>query len=176
VSALLYAERLNQTNRRPDFVAGHSLGEYVALFAAEVFDFETGLRLVQKRGELMARATGGAMAAVLGLARAKVDALLRESGLSTLDIANLNSPQQIVISGLRADVERAKPVFESAGALYSMLNVSGAVHSRYMVRWSDSMLHLIDQGVEEFVEVGPGTVLTGMLKYIKPPAPQAVAV
>jgi trans-AT polyketide synthase, acyltransferase and oxidoreductase domains len=224
VSALMYADRLNETNRRPDFVAGHSLGEYVALFAAEVFDFETGLRLVKKRGELMARAAGGGMAAVIGLDRAKVEGVLRKSGLTALDIANLNSPMQVVISGLRADVERAKPVFESAGAMYSVLNVSGAFHSRYMeearrefeqfldqfeffepripvianvearpyesdaiksglarqivasVRWSESMLYLMDRGVTEFVEVGPGAVLTGMLKYIKPPVPQAVAV
>jgi trans-AT polyketide synthase/acyltransferase/oxidoreductase domain-containing protein len=224
VSALQYAERLNETNRRPDFVAGHSLGEYAALFAAEVFDFETGLRLVNKRGELMARAAGGGMAAVIGVDRAKVEALLRKSGSATLDIANLNSPLQIVISGLRADIDRAKPLFEGAGALYSVLNVSGAFHSRYMeearrefaqfldgfelfepripvianvdaqpyapggiksglarqivgtVRWSESMLYLMDRGVDEFVEVGPGAVLTGMLKYIKPPAPRAVAV
>jgi trans-AT polyketide synthase/acyltransferase/oxidoreductase domain-containing protein len=224
VNALLYADRLNQTNRRPDFVAGHSLGEYAALFAAEVFDFETGLRLVKKRGELMARAAGGGMAAVIGLDRARVEAVLRKASLSTLDIANLNSPLQIVISGLRADVERAKTAFENAGALYSVLNVSGAFHSRYMeearrefaeflggfeffepripvianvdarpygaaaiksglarqivssVRWCESMQYLLEQGAEEFIEVGPGTVLTGMLKYIRQPAPQSIAV
>lgn len=224
VCALAYADRLNQTNRRPDFVAGHSLGEYVALFAAEVFDFETGLRLVRKRGELMSRASGGGMAAVIGLDQAAVEAVLQQSGLSGLDIANLNAPTQIVVSGLRADVERAKPIFENAGAqLYSILKVSGAFHSRYMeearrefagflgefeffapripvvanvharpyeaheikagldrqitgsVRWSDSIGYLLEQGVEDFVEVGPGTVLTGLLKRIRQTAPKPVA-
>ena len=67
VNAFSYLKRLREIGKKPNFVAGHSLGEYSALFAAEVFDFPTGLQLVKKRGELMSRASGGAMAAILGL-------------------------------------------------------------------------------------------------------------
>src|ERR1700722_298171 len=67
VSALSYIKKLKETNTAPQYVIGHSLGEYNALFAAEVFDFETGLKLVQKRGALMSKASGGGMAAIVGL-------------------------------------------------------------------------------------------------------------
>lgn len=221
VSSLAYAQKLYDTNRRPDFVAGHSLGEYTALFAAEVFDFETGLRLVQKRGELMSRVSGGGMAAVVGLSRDRVDAVLRDHGLDGLDIANLNTSLQVVLSGPQATIAQGKAIFEQAGAqLYSILKVSGAFHSRYMkpvsqeyaeflrqfeffepripvianveaqphqtgkvaewlarqmtepVRWVASMEYLFELGVEGFVEVGPGTVLTGLLKRIRQTAAQ----
>ena len=67
VNALYYAKKLQETGKRADFLAGHSLGEYNALLAAGVFDFETGLKLVKKRGELMSQATGGGMLAVVGV-------------------------------------------------------------------------------------------------------------
>jgi malonyl CoA-acyl carrier protein transacylase len=133
VSTLTYIHRLSETNLRPQFVAGHSLGEYGALFAAEVFDFETGLRLVQKRGELMQRARPGGMAAVIGFNKEQVERVLRENALNTLDIANLNTPTQIVVSGPREVIQSAKETFEQAGMLtYIVLKTGGAFHSRYM--------------------------------------------
>jgi malonyl CoA-acyl carrier protein transacylase len=119
---------------RPQYVAGHSLGEYNALLAAGVFDFLTGLRLVKKRGELMAQATGGGMAAVAGLRAEQVARIRLEHGLFDLDVANFNSPTQTVLSGPVGDIQRARESFEAAGAtLYMPLPVSAAFHSRYMV-------------------------------------------
>ncbi len=133
VNALTYEDHLKTEANKPAFFAGHSLGEYSALFASGVFDFETGLKLVQKRGALMASAKGGGMAAVIGLTEAEVAQVLTESGLGEIDLANINSPEQIVISGPTEEVEKAKAVFEAAGArLYIPLNVSGAFHSRHM--------------------------------------------
>lgn len=133
VNALSYLKKINDTDRKPDYVAGHSLGEYNALLAAEVFDFATGLKLVKKRGELMAKARDGGMAAVIGLSEEEVGEILKDNNLHTLDIANLNTPSQIVISGPKGEIENAQSIFENSGALlYSILNVSGAFHSRYM--------------------------------------------
>ena len=99
VCALAYQRKLRDSGRKPDFVAGHSLGEYTALFAAGVFDFATGLRLVQRRGELMGQATGGGMAAVVGLPADKIRQALAAAGMGTVEVANLNSYEQVVISG-----------------------------------------------------------------------------
>lgn len=99
VNALSYLKKLEETGGKPDFAAGHSLGEYNALFAAGAFDFGTGLKLVKKRGELMGRITGGGMAAVIGLDKEQVTAVLEEHHLHTIDVANENTPRQIVISG-----------------------------------------------------------------------------
>jgi malonyl CoA-acyl carrier protein transacylase len=132
VNALHY-DRLRATDGPPSFLAGHSLGEYNALLAAGAFDFMTGLRLVKRRGEVMAQAGGGAMAAVLGLGAAALEAALRDHALTTLDIANVNAPAQLVVSGPAADVARAGPVLQSAGArAYVPLPVSAAFHSRAM--------------------------------------------
>lgn len=119
--------------RRPAYLAGHSLGEYSALTAAGAFNLLDGLRLVQRRGELMAQAHQGAMAAVLGLPAAKVARVLGAHGLSSIDVANFNSPTQVVISGPSVDITRAGVHFNGAGAsLYVPLQVSAAFHSRYM--------------------------------------------
>jgi malonyl CoA-acyl carrier protein transacylase len=132
VNALSYYKAVAEEGK-PDLVAGHSLGEYNALLAAGAFDFMTGLRLVKRRGELMAQATGGAMAAVVGLRSERVEQVLRDSGLSALDIANYNSPEQVVLSGPQAEIVKALPIFDHAGAqLCVPLPVSGAFHSRYM--------------------------------------------
>jgi trans-AT polyketide synthase/acyltransferase/oxidoreductase domain-containing protein len=132
VSALMHLKR-TASGTSPDFVAGHSVGEFAALFAAGVFDFETGLRLTRKRGELMSQARGGGMAAVIGMSEEQVRATLSDAGRGTIDIANLNSPQQTVISGLADDVLAVREAFESAGAkMFVPLPVSGAFHSRYM--------------------------------------------
>jgi malonyl CoA-acyl carrier protein transacylase len=132
VNALHYYEARAE-GARPQFVAGHSVGEYDALLAAGAFDFLTGLRLVKKRGELMAQARDGGMAAVIGLDAERVARVLREENLNALDVANFNAPAQTVISGPLDDVKRAAAAFEKAGAkLYMPLPVSAAFHSRYM--------------------------------------------
>jgi trans-AT polyketide synthase/acyltransferase/oxidoreductase domain-containing protein len=219
VNALTYLSRCDSGAPPPDFVAGHSLGEYNALLAAEVFDFATGLRLVKRRGELMGAASGGGMAAVLGCDWAQVDEILRSNGLHTLDVANSNSPTQVVLSGPAEDIVRADAVFSETGATYRILNVSAAFHSRYMegcveplgealegvelhpqkipvlsnvsarpheagemkghlkrqlrepVRWLDSIRYLLHVGVDDFEEVGPGSVLTKLVKSIRRDAP-----
>lgn len=134
VNALNYLERSQEGRITPDYVAGHSLGEYNALFAAGVFSFQTGLRLVKKRGELMGQASGGGMAAIVGLTGVQITEILNKEGLDEIDIANYNSPLQVVIAGPKESVAAAKPIFEGHKdvRLFSMLNVSGAFHSRYM--------------------------------------------
>lgn len=218
VNALHYYKAVAD-GARPDWVAGHSLGEYDALLAAGVFDFLTGLRLVQKRGELMSQAKNGGMGAVIGLSAAAISKVLQDNGLTTLDVANFNTPTQTVVSGPVDDVKRAGPFFEKAGAqLYVPLQVSAAFHSRYMadagkafaeflapisfnapkipvvanataqpypsgdasaakklladqithsVQWSPSIRFLLQQGVTEFREMGPGNVLTRMVQQIQ---------
>lgn len=134
VCALSYLKRMKDGESQPDYVAGHSIGEYAALFASGILDFETGLKLVMKRGELMVRAAGGKMAAVIGLKREQIAKVLEENGFTGIDIANLNSPTQIVISGLSDDITAAEKVFSKTDGciMYRILNVSGAFHSRYM--------------------------------------------
>ncbi|MUL33892.1 ACP S-malonyltransferase [Priestia megaterium] len=133
VNALSYLKKVKETGIKPDYVAGHSLGEYNALFAAGAFDFEIGLKLVKKRGELMSQAVGGGMAAIIGFSFEQVNRVLMENGLDSIDIANHNSPSQIVITGQKVDIERAQPIFEASGvSIFIPLNVSGAFHSRYM--------------------------------------------
>ena len=228
VNALTYLKFLqdaspSQTN--PDFVAdhivaGHSVGEYNALFAAGAFDWTTGIRLVAKRGEIMSHAKNGTMAAIMGATPDRIRNILDEAGLQTVDIANLNSPHQTVISGLKEDIAQAEQAFYRADMRHFIpLNVSGAFHSRYMqpvrqafelfldtiefhdlkipvisnvtaapyeqgslkkmlaeqitspVRWSESMIYLLKMQVEMpepiFFEMGPGTILTGLLRQIR---------
>lgn len=216
VSTLEYLKRIKYGEEKPDYVAGHSLGEYSALFAAGVVDFETGLKLVKKRGELMAKALGGKMAAVIGLSEDVVRDILKYNNFTTIDVANLNSPTQIVISGLEEDIKKAEIIFSNTDGciMYKILNVSGAFHSRYMedarkefteymknfifnkpkipiianitarpykeeeilstlsmqlvspVRWTDTIRYLMAKGVENFEEIGPGHVLTGLYRKI----------
>jgi malonyl CoA-acyl carrier protein transacylase len=217
VSALSYLKRIKETGERPDFVCGHSLGEYTALLAAGAYDLGSGLKLVQKRGELMGRATGGGMAAVIGIEAEQVAEVLKRNNFSSIDIANLNSVYQIVISGPKNDIEKAKPVFEAVSGvkLFMPLKTSGAFHSRYMeaskrefenflkpvgfnhlqipvisnvharpyqqpdikanlsdqivkpVRWAETIRYLLGRGGTEFVEIGPGKVLTGLVQRIR---------
>lgn len=211
---------------RPEFVplamAGHSLGELTAFAAAGAYSFADGLRLVQKRGQLMREAgerTPGAMAAVIGLDAAGVAALCERAAFETGTVlvpANDNSPGQIVVSGDVAAVDRAVEIGKSMGAkLVRKLAVSIASHSPLMreageafaqaleevtfktptrpvyanttaapvttadaikheltmqltspVRWTDSILSMVDAGVTRFVEVGPKDVLTSLVKRI----------
>lgn len=216
VEALGHLARVEDTGRAPDFVLGHSLGEYAALFAAEVFDFETGLRLVQRRGQLMGAATGGSMAAALGLPREKVEEIIKgDPALAELDLANMNAPSQTVVAGPVAALERAGPLVEAAGGRWFPLNVRTAFHSRHMaparqdfaaflggiafaplmlpvianatalpyrdgevaallarqidspVRWVESVQYLLDEPEPDFVEIGPGQVLTRLVAEIR---------
>ena len=205
---------------RPDYVAGHSLGEFSALVAAGGLEFADAVRLVRRRGEYMQSAVPqgmGAMAAILGLAPAQVTQLCRTAcNGQVVAPANLNSPEQTVISGHAEAVKRAVELASAGGAKRAvMLAVSAPFHSALMlpaalqleadlrevafydlrvplvtntdaefttsgeeareslirqvtlpVRWEESVRELIDQGVNTFVEVGPGRVLTGLLRQI----------
>ncbi|AQS71847.1 [acyl-carrier-protein] S-malonyltransferase [Streptomyces pactum] len=226
VSVLTYLDRLAEDAEPADYLVGHSLGEYAALFAAGVFDFETGLRLVRRRGALMAEAGGGGMAAVVGCDEATVLRVLADRGIDELDLANHNAPDQFVLSGPAEHVDAARAAFESAGVRAVRLNVSAPFHSRLMrdtaaefarfldgftlrdpavpvlanvdarpyapgavkstltaqiaspVRWTDTVRRLMGHGDFEFVELGPGRVLTNLVTKIRKnaeplPAPAA---
>ncbi|MBW4539753.1 MAG: ACP S-malonyltransferase [Myxacorys chilensis ATA2-1-KO14] len=203
------ADLLNAQGHRPDYVAGHSLGEYAALYTAGVFDFESGLRLIQRRAELMDTASDGMMAALLGCDRAQLDAILAQTPDAVL--ANDNNSGQVVISGTPDAVELVLGQVKAKRA--ARLNVSGAFHSPLMadaaaqfntvldqvefqtaqvpvlsnvdptpstdavalkdrlsrqmtgsVRWREISLEFPQQGVSRVIEVGPGKVLTGIIK------------
>ncbi|MFY0524641.1 ACP S-malonyltransferase [Archangium gephyra] len=132
LNALAWQAKRDEGAREPDHAAGHSLGEYNALLAAGAFDFATGVRLVRRRGELMAQAREGGMAAVVGLSPERIQEVLTRMGVDTVDLANDNSPTQQVLSGPRVDLERAAPELKAAGANVILLKVSAAFHSRYM--------------------------------------------
>jgi len=205
----------------PAVVAGHSLGEYTALYAAGVFDFAQGIRLTHARGVAMAEAARqnpGTMAAVVGLSPDLVESVCREvSALGEdfgVEAANVNSPEQVVISGRAAGIEEAGRRLLALGARRVVsLRVAGPFHSSYMaparkeleavlreidlgeptvpvlvnawarpvrsaaeirealldqlvrpVRWVETVRALRDLGVETIVEVGPGNVLTGLVR------------
>ncbi len=137
VVSMMVQELLKEKGTAFDFVAGHSLGEYSALCAAGALGFEDGLQLVRLRGELMAQAgekRPGAMAAILGLERAKLEDVLTASAVAgTVVAANFNTPSQIVISGEVTAVQHAMAQCEAAGAKKVVaLPVSGAFHSPLM--------------------------------------------
>lgn len=214
VSALSYLDYIAK-NGKPDIVAGHSLGEYNALFAAGAFSFETGVKLVKKRGELMGNANGGAMAAIIGMDENQVREVITKYNLDDVDISNLNTPKQTVIASTKEGIERAKAIFEGENVRrYVPLKVSAAFHSRYMkeaqeqfasyiedftfsdleipvisnykalpygagevkenlvkqlgstVRWVESVWTMEAMGCTDIVEIGPGNVLTNMVKKI----------
>jgi malonyl CoA-acyl carrier protein transacylase len=221
-NALSYYKALEE-GIRPTHVAGHSLGEYDALLAAGSFDFMTGLRLVHKRGELMAAAKNGGMHGVIGLTSEKIAAVMKEVGTPGIDIANYNSPSQIVISGPADELARLGQALDQAGAALRVpLRVSAAFHSRYMaaaatafaqflqpfsfampaipvisnvtaqpysadeqsikallirqitepVRWDECARYLLANGVDEIREIGPGKVLTGLVREIRQSMPR----
>jgi [acyl-carrier-protein] S-malonyltransferase len=206
----------------PDYVAGHSLGEYSALVAAGALEFAEALHLVRRRGRYMQAAVPagvGAMAALLKLPEAALDSVLAGAAQGeVVTAANLNSPDQIVIAGHAGAVARAMELAKAAGARRAVaLPVSAPFHCPLMrpaqerlkadldaavfrdlrvplinnwqareihtaaeareglyhqvpnpVRWSDSIRALARAGVERFIEVGAGGVLTGLLKNIDP--------
>ncbi|HCZ1509095.1 TPA: ACP S-malonyltransferase [Staphylococcus aureus] len=216
-SALLAALK----NLNPDFTMGHSLGEYSSLVAADVLSFEDAVKIVRKRGQLMAQAfpTGvGSMAAVLGLDFDKVDEICKSlsSDDKIIEPANINCPGQIVVSGHKTLIDELVEKGKSLGAKRVMpLAVSGPFHSSLMkvieedfssyinqfewrdakfpvvqnvnaqgetdkeviksnmvkqlyspVQFINSTEWLIDQGVDHFIEIGPGKVLSGLIKKI----------
>lgn len=133
VGVLAYLHQLESDRCPPDFLLGHSLGEYCALHISGAFSFGDGLKMVQKRGALMSKVSGGGMAASIGCDAEKVSNILKQNNLGDIEIANYNSPKQLVISGRREDVFDAAPAFEDAGATYIPLNVSAAFHSKFML-------------------------------------------
>src|SRR5882762_7728842 len=211
---------LRENGFAPDYVAGHSLGEYSALVAAGSLRFDDALRLVRRRGQYMQEAVApgvGAMAALLKLPEGRLDAILQEAAQGeVVTAANLNSPDQIVIAGHAAAVNRAVELAKAAGAKRAvLLQVSAPFHCPLMkpaqerlaadlntavfsdldtplinnwqareirtgaearqglyeqvpnpVRWIDSIRYLSGQGVTRFIEVGAGSVLTGLLRNI----------
>jgi len=201
---------------RPHFVAGHSLGEYTALIAAGVLDFASALRLVRERGRLMQEAgeiEPGSMAAIIGLDPETVEQVCLETAAQ---IANINCPGQIVVSGKREAVANAMDLAQARGAVGTVaLEVSGAFHSELMrpaiegmnqaisdtdfrtpeipiianasampittveevkeelirqlcscVRWQPSIEYMAESGVTTYIEIGPGIVLTKLIKRI----------
>jgi [acyl-carrier-protein] S-malonyltransferase len=205
---------------KPSYVAGHSLGEYSAHVAAGTFSFAEGLRTVHKRGKYMQEAVPvgvGAMAAILGMDLEKVTSVCHDAAQGEVcEPANINSPEQIVISGNTAAVERAAKLADERGAKRAkLLPVSAPFHCSLMkpaqdrlgsdldelkvqkpvypvacnveaalvtdgqhardtllrqvtgsVKWDQSMRLLIAQGVQTFIEVGPGKVLCGLMRQI----------
>ena len=204
-----------------DFVAGHSLGEYCAMYAAGVMSLDTALKAIQKRADLMSEAKGGAMAAVLNAPEGSVEEALKEaSSVGYVDVANYNSPVQVVITGDENAVQKAGEILLEKGARRVVpLAVSGAFHSKFMdgasaefknfvseldlnnasipvitnvdanpttaaedfrakmpeqihssVYWTQTIQKMAEEGVEIFIEIGPGKVLAGLNKKIIPDA------
>lgn len=132
INALSYLKEKAE-NGEPEFLLGHSLGEYNALCASGAFDFKTGVEIIQKRGAVMAKLKNGGMAVVKGLPVDEIQKIITVENFNTIDIANYNAPYQTVISGPKTEIIKVRPIFEKAGAqLYFPLDVDGAFHSRYM--------------------------------------------
>lgn len=167
--SLAVAEIAGEQGLTPDIVAGHSLGEYTAAVAAGALPLEQGMALVSRRGRLMADIQSehpGAMAAVIGLDRAAVETLCAEAaGVGQVAPANINTPDQIVISGEEAAVERVVEIAPAAGAKRAMrLQVGAAFHSAMMkpvqqmlademesIPWSDAAVPMASNATGELV-------------------------
>lgn len=211
----------SELNINPDYTAGHSLGEYCAMYTAGVMSLETALKAIQKRADLMGQTKGGAMAAVLNAPEGSVEEALKEaSSVGYVDVANYNSPVQVVITGDESAVKKAGEILMEKGARRVVpLAVSGAFHSKFMenagkefegfvsdlelnnalvpvvtnvdanattdssdfrakmpkqiyssVHWTQTIQKMVANGVEIFVEIGPGKVLAGLNKKIAPQA------
>ena len=140
VNALAYYKRVAEKKPGSDaaFGLGHSLGEYNALLAAGAFDFQTGLKLVRRRGELMGEAAGGGMAAIIGMTPEDILVCLKENNLHDICIANYNTPDQSVISGPLDGLHRAVSVLKQKARAAIPLKVSAAFHSGYMEEASEA--------------------------------------
>jgi malonyl CoA-acyl carrier protein transacylase len=132
VNAMAYLKKVQESSQAPDFVAGHSLGEFNALLAAGCFDFETGLKLVKKRGELMGQVSNGAMAAVVNTSKEQIEEIIKTNGLEGIYLANYNSPSQIVLSGLTEAIGKSEKLFQQGKMRFYPLATSGAFHSAFM--------------------------------------------
>jgi [acyl-carrier-protein] S-malonyltransferase len=139
----ILVDLLWQHGQQPTVVAGHSLGEYVALYAAEVFDFATGLELVKKRGELMSQAAGGKMVALIGFDRAELIAAIQKT--ADVVLANDNSAAQVVISGSPASVDALVGSIKIKRAL--PLKVSGAFHSHLMADAAQEFATVLEKSI-----------------------------
>jgi len=129
----LHAQSISKELEEPAMAAGHSVGEFAALAHAGAFTFADGLRMVAKRGEIMSQVSGGGMAAVIALDAEKINEVFVDKGFTGIDLANFNSPGQIVISGPAAEIsESLVPLKEAGAKLVVPLKVSGAFHSRMM--------------------------------------------
>jgi [acyl-carrier-protein] S-malonyltransferase len=142
------ADILNEKGIKPSFTAGHSLGEYSALYAAGVLSFSDGLKAVARRGEYMAKAgkaTAGTMAAVMGLSKEKIAEVLQKVTSGIVVPANENTPEQTVISGEVPAVNEACTLLKEAGAKRAMLlPVSGAFHSPLMKGAAEEFSKILD--------------------------------
>lgn len=150
VHSLIATQLLAEKNVKAQMAAGHSLGEYSALVAAEAISFEDGLRIVKKRGELMQHAgekQPGTMAAIIGLTGDQVVDICREaSSAGIVEAANFNSPLQVAISGSYEGVERASELAKNKGAKkVSPLVVSGAFHSPLMESAQQELKAALDE-------------------------------
>ncbi len=179
VNALAYY-RWRDLGHEAAALIGHSLGEYSALLAAECFDFETGLRLVQKRGALMGAAGGGGMAAVINCPADVLETLLKSNGLNGIDSANYNSPTQIVIAGPTDLLQKASTLLSERRIRCIMLNVSAPFHSRYMRRVQEEFAEFLhgfrftDPGIPVISNAtarpyGPGEVASLLVRQIAEP-------
>ena len=209
----------SQIDITPDYTAGHSLGEYCAMYAAGVMNLETTLKAIQKRADLMSSVSGGSMAAILNATDEQLKAGLEEgSKVGYVDVANYNSPVQVVITGDENAVKTAGDYMIANGVKRVVpLAVSGAFHSKFMedagkkfenfvsdlnlnnakipvitnvdaqettlakdfmnkmpkqiyssVHWTQTIQKMAENGIEIFVEIGPGKVLAGLNKKIIP--------
>ena len=129
----LHAQAITKDEGKPAMAAGHSVGEFAALAFAGAFTFSDGLKMVAKRGEIMSQVSGGGMAAVIALEASRIQEVFATNGFTGIDLANFNSPGQIVISGPAAEIsESLAPLKEAGAKLVVPLKVSGAFHSRMM--------------------------------------------
>ena len=129
----LQAKALLDEGKNPSFCAGHSVGEFAALQSANSISFTDGLKMVAKRGEIMAKVSGGGMAAVIGMEADKISSILDQNGADQVDLANFNSPGQIVLSVPQPKFLMFYHLLKEEGArLVVPLKVSGAFHSRMM--------------------------------------------
>ncbi|MBA3721149.1 MAG: ACP S-malonyltransferase [Parachlamydiaceae bacterium] len=132
VNAMAYEDHIKTTQKPASFFVGHSLGEYNSLLAAQSFDFETGLKLVQEQGKIMSKVRGGGMLAVMGTRIDTIKSLLEKHHITEIDIASYNTPTQIILSGLKENIQSVERLFSAQKIQCISLNVSAPFHSRYM--------------------------------------------
>lgn len=150
VNALAYYQ---YKGTKPDFLIGHSLGEYNALHAAGVFDFETGVKLVKKRGELMASASGGAMTAIIGITSEELKGELEKGNHDKVEVANFNSPSQTVVAGTKEAIDRLNDDFQAKGIRIVPLMVSAPFHSSLMKPAAEEFTIFMNQFVFNNMEI-----------------------